>query len=272
MKNKIFSIIFLMITLSSFSQNITLERNTHQFSIIFLSLLVLITLLVVVLIIYVNLRILIQKNNKLLVYIQSKKELTNNITNMLTSLIIKTNISDEKETLEHIQNVGVISKMLAKKLKLPQEDITNIRIYAPIHDIGKSAISNKIWNKKGKLSNIDIELIKSHVLFGQQIVSQLNLGKCAENITMYHHEKWDGTGYNKIKGKKIPIEAQIVTFADIYDALRSKRSYKDSWTRNEVINYFKLNRGIIFNPYILKKFLKIEKDINKIYINRDDVK
>ncbi|MGM0641372.1 MAG: HD-GYP domain-containing protein [Thermotogota bacterium] len=172
-------------------------------------------------------------------------------------------------TGSHIYRVGRLSKFLAKKMNLSKEMIEEIAVFSPLHDIGKIFISPEILKKPGKLDEDEFEEMKKHTIFAKKLLDTKYF-KTALNIALYHHEKYDGTGYPfKLKGEEIPIEAQIVSIIDIYDALRSKRPYKDGFDHKKTINIIskgdqRTNKKH-FSDLILKTFLKYEKQIENLW-------
>jgi len=172
-------------------------------------------------------------------------------------------------TGSHIYRVGKLSKLLAKKMDLPKEKVEEIGVFAPLHDIGKIFISPEILKKPGKLSEEEFEEMKSHTVMSKKLLDSKYF-KTAQNIAMYHHEKYDGSGYPfGLKGDEIPIEAQIVSVIDVYDALRSKRPYKDEFSHEKALEIILNGDGRTFpshfSPVILEVFLKIEKEIENIW-------
>ena len=127
----------------------------------------------------------------------------------------------------HSYRVSLYAKFISEKLNCSREFINEIFKYSCLHDIGKIKIENKILDKPGKLTIEEFEIIKKHPLFGIELISDLNLSKIVKNLILYHHEKWDGTGYPcSLCGNNIPLEARIVGLRDVYDALRENRCYK----------------------------------------------
>ncbi|MBE1447105.1 HD domain-containing phosphohydrolase [Paenibacillus sp. OAS669] len=152
------------------------------------------------------------------------------------------------------------------KLGLPEEYIQQIVNASIMHDIGKSGIPEGILYKPGKLNHYERYIIETHPLIGLEIVNKISREledeilqeelRIAEHIIQYHHEKWDGTGYPaKLKGNDIPFEAQVVSVVDVYDALTSRRAYKDAWIRDRAIAYMAEQKGAAFNPDLIDSFL-----------------
>jgi len=173
-------------------------------------------------------------------------------------------------TGNHIYRVGKISEFIAKKLKLNGQMIEEIRNFAPLHDIGKIFIPTTILKKKGKLTFEEWEEMKKHTVYAKRLIGDDEHFKVALNMALYHHEKFDGSGYPfGKKGEDIPLEAQIVSVADVYDALRSKRPYKKELTHDEVMDILIFGddktKSEHFNPIILDIVKKYGDKINKIY-------
>ncbi|SHE64962.1 Response regulator c-di-GMP phosphodiesterase, RpfG family, contains REC and HD-GYP domains [Marinitoga hydrogenitolerans DSM 16785] len=173
-------------------------------------------------------------------------------------------------TGNHIERVAKYSKIIAKKMGYSAKFVSDIEAYAPLHDIGKLMIKHEILNKPGGLTRDEYEEMKKHTVLADKIFGDDERFKMAKNIAMYHHENYDGTGYPfRLKGEDIPIEARIVALADIYDALRSERPYKDEYTHEEAYNIivkgdFK-TKPSIFDPEVLEVFKKYHLEFDKIY-------
>ena len=127
-----------------------------------------------------------------------------------------------------------------------------------MHDVGKVAIPDAILHKPGKLTEEEWVTMKKHVEYGVDILSksQRTLLVTAKEIVASHHEKWDGTGYpNGTKGENIPISGRIVALADVFDALGSKRSYKEPWSNEEIRAEIVKQRGLHFDPKLVDLML-----------------
>ncbi|MGL5664130.1 MAG: HD-GYP domain-containing protein, partial [Cetobacterium sp.] len=121
-------------------------------------------------------------------------------------------------------------------------------------------------NKNGKLTKEEFNQMKKHSLYGEKILLYLGFGKVAKNIALYHHEHFDGHGYpNGLKGDLIPLEAKIVTLVDVYDALRQKRCYKNSFSHEKAIEIIKSQEGKQFERIVVKAFLKNNRKFNEIF-------
>ncbi|MGL4672236.1 MAG: HD domain-containing phosphohydrolase [Cetobacterium sp.] len=174
---------------------------------------------------------------------------------------------NDEDTGHHILRVNLYSKFLAEKLNLSKKFIKEIGEYSSLHDVGKIAIPDSILKKVGKLTEEEFNIMKTHVVLGHKLIQKMELGSIAENVVLYHHEKWDGTGYSfKLKGTDIPIEARIVGLADVYDALRQKRVYKKSFSHEEAVQIIISEREKHFDPNIVDIFLVFHKEFDKIFI------
>jgi PAS domain S-box-containing protein len=176
-------------------------------------------------------------------------------------------------TGKHINRVGEISAFFAEKLGCKKEFIDKIKNEAPLHDIGKIFVDKSILNKQGPLTEEEWEVMKKHTLLSGKLLSEDFFGM-AKNIAYHHHERWDGTGYPfGMKEDEIPLEAQIVSLVDVYDALRDERPYKKAFTHKQALEIITKGDGRTkpehFNPKLLKIFLQHEKEIEKIF---DDLK
>jgi response regulator RpfG family c-di-GMP phosphodiesterase len=163
------------------------------------------------------------------------------------------------ETGHHVKRVSVISAFLAEKLDLPDHRVSLIGLAASMHDLGKMAIDDRILNKPGKLTMDEFEIIKKHCALGYEILrnSQRELLQLAAVIAYEHHENYDGSGYPRgLHGDEISLESRIVALVDVYDALSIKRVYKESWPREEILEYMRSQSGIKFDPHILEVFFE----------------
>ncbi|WP_456400933.1 HD-GYP domain-containing protein [Mesoaciditoga sp.] len=175
----------------------------------------------------------------------------------------------DNDTSEHTQRVGKVSEILAEELGLAPEMIIDVRLTAPLHDIGKIGIPDSILLKKGKLDEKEWEIMKTHTQIGAKILeSEFDILKCAQKIALYHHEKYDGSGYpTGLKGEEIPIEARIVTVADSFDAIVSERPYKPPRSYLDGLEELKKNSGTQFDPKVVDAFIRVSEKIFTLYKN-----
>jgi len=145
---------------------------------------------------------------------------------------------------------------------------------APLHDVGKLGISDEILLKPGKLTPEEFLVMQSHTTIGDQILSNSAsvLIQTAQEIAVSHHEKFDGSGYPKgLVGEAIPLSGRIIAVADVFDALTSKRPYKEAWSFEQAISYIKENSGTSFDPRCVNAFFKNMGEIEGVYSNQDDI-
>jgi len=158
------------------------------------------------------------------------------------------------ETGSHVKRVALFCEFFAEKTGQSKEFVSAIKIAAPLHDIGKIAISESILHKPGKLTPDEWEIMKTHAAGGATILEKSNLpiAKLGAHLARWHHENWDGTGYpGGLVGLKIPIEARIMAIADVFDALGAKRSYKKAWADDEILKFILEQRGTKFDPELV---------------------
>ncbi|MGX1901406.1 protoglobin domain-containing protein [Thermolongibacillus altinsuensis] len=169
----------------------------------------------------------------------------------------------DDDTKNHVHRIGVLSGMLARLAGCDEQFVSQIQIAAKFHDIGKVGIPDYILNKPGKLTKEEWESMKTHVLIGHQILANLDLPviQMAANIARTHHEWWNGEGYpNGLKGEEIPLEGRIVAIVDVFDALLSKRIYKDAFPPEKVKEILLDGRGKQFDPKLIDLFLTMWND------------
>ncbi len=208
---------------------------------------------------------------------------------IILRMIRMAELRDPKETGNHVNRVSAyaieiyekwaqnkgIERTVIKKVK------DTLRISAMLHDVGKVAISDTILKKPGKLTDPEYAVMKTHTLSGARLFDEAasDWDALAAEVALTHHERWDGKGYpgniedvwsenhvmsNGLAGEDIPISGRIVALADVYDALISKRVYKDAWDEEEVLAYLKQQAGTQFDPDVVEAFLSIYDVIRAI--------
>lgn len=185
-------------------------------------------------------------------------ELRQSYIDSIHRLVMASEFKDE-DTGDHIVRIGEYCTLMAKKLGLSDNFIEIIYYAAPMHDIGKIGIPDKILLKPGKLTKEEFETIKTHTTIGARILSRSNskILQMAHDIALNHHEKFNGKGYpNQICDMEIPISGRICAIADTFDALTSKRPYKDPYPPEVTLDIMKKERGEHFDPDILDIFIK----------------
>jgi HD-GYP domain-containing protein (c-di-GMP phosphodiesterase class II) len=177
------------------------------------------------------------------------------------------------ETGQHIRRVAEYSRILGMRILKDVTESEQLRVAAMMHDLGKLLIDQNILEKKGKLTEEEYEIVKRHSQFGWNLLehSKGEVMEMARVIALQHHEKWDGSGYPKgLRGNEISIYAQIVAVADVYDALTSKRSYKDAWAASDAKQEIIDQKGEQFSPAVVDAFLACYGDIERIRVRYMD--
>ncbi|MEE8382525.1 MAG: HD domain-containing phosphohydrolase, partial [Thermodesulfobacteriota bacterium] len=165
----------------------------------------------------------------------------------------------DNETGQHLKRICLYSRLLSERLGMNRQFMKDIEIFSAMHDIGKVGIPDEILLAPRKLSSKEFEVMKTHTTLGYQILSGRTTFEMAEDIAHYHHEKFNGKGYPEgLKGEAIPMCGRIVALVDVYDALCSKRPYKESWSHADAVNLIKNEREEHFDPVVTDAFLKDE--------------
>ena len=165
----------------------------------------------------------------------------------------------DNETGNHILRMSHISALLAKSIGWNEADCELMLHASPMHDIGKIGIPDHILLKPGKLGPEEWEIMKTHATIGANILEgdDSDLMRCASEIALTHHEKWDGSGYPYgLSGEAIPLTGRIAALADVFDALTSERPYKKAWTVESAVDLIKESRGTHFDPELVAVFLQ----------------
>jgi len=173
----------------------------------------------------------------------------------------------DEDTGDHIMRMSRYSALLAEKLGLSSDEVKNILYAAPMHDIGKIGIPDNILIKPGKLTDEEFGILKTHSIIGANLLaySKSEILQVAEQIAISHHEKWNGKGYPKgLAGEDIPLTGRIIGLADVFDALTSKRPYKDAFPVEKAIDIIKKERGEHFDPHVVDVFLENIDEILQI--------
>ena len=214
--------------------------------------------------------------------VERQNEIINKLQNGLILVLADMVESRDKCTGDHVRKTAAYTDIIMRELKkegVYADQLTDAFMYdvvnsAPLHDIGKIQVSDTILNKPGKLTDEEFEIMKTHTTAGAEViqhamntVSEENSGylKEAMNMAHYHHEKWNGTGYPcGLKGEEIPLSARIMAVADVFDALVSKRSYKDGFPFEKAMSIIKEGAGSHFDPKIAQAFLNASDEVRKV--------
>ncbi|MDZ4181923.1 MAG: GAF domain-containing protein [Candidatus Cloacimonadaceae bacterium] len=215
---------------------------------------------------------------------------------MILRMISMAELRDPKETGAHVNRVGAYSAELyetwAGRKALPADEVNYnkdlLRVAAMLHDVGKVGISDAILKKPGKLTDEEFDTMKTHPFIGARLFADQHseLDQMSMQIALSHHERWDGRGYPGyidihsglplpekttesgramgMKAEETPIWARIVAIADVYDALSSRRSYKEPWTQDNVFEELEKSAGTQFDPELIEIFLSVREEVQSI--------
>ncbi len=168
----------------------------------------------------------------------------------------------DSDTNSHNYRVTFYALRLGEAIGLAREAVHDLIAGAFLHDVGKIGIRDPILLKPGKLTPEEFEVMKTHVSLGVDILSKSSWLSGARDVVEFHHEKYDGTGYPQgLKAEAIPLNARIFAIVDVFDALTSKRPYKESWTMPEAIAMLERDSGSHFDPQLVKIFAKLASDL-----------
>jgi putative two-component system response regulator len=190
------------------------------------------------------------------------QELQDAQTEILERLARAAEFRDDN-TGQHTRRMGETSALIARVLGQPDPWVELMRRAAPLHDLGKIGIPDSILLKPGKLTAEEFEVMKTHTVIGSSILSGSRSPalQMAEVIALTHHERWDGTGYARLKGETIPLEGRIVAVADVFDALTHVRPYKPAWPTDEALQEIAHQSGRHFDPRIVEAFMQIIPEV-----------
>ena len=205
---------------------------------------------------------------------QKISRMQSHIITGLSSLIENRDV----ETGEHVLRTGTFVETLARDAisdgvyadTLNEQFVSKMQTLAPMHDIGKIVVSDRILLKPGRLTPEEYEQMKKHAAVGGDVIREVLSGvtdedylSFASDIATYHHERWDGTGYPKgLKGEEIPLAARIMAIADVFDALVSHRCYKEPFSIEESMKIIKEGAGTQFDPRLVEVFLRHSEEFS----------
>ena len=181
-----------------------------------------------------------------------------------------------KESGDHVNRIYTITKRMFSETALGEglepSEIEEIALASILHDVGKIAVPDSILNKPGRLTAEEFEVMKTHTTQGAKLLSKIpqlrshRAYQYAVDIAKHHHERWDGRGYpDGLKGEEITLWAQVVSLADVYDALSCKRVYKDAFPRERVLEMIRAGECGVFNPELLRCFFELEGKLAPMY-------
>lgn len=216
------------------------------------------------------------KQRRLVQMVSEQIRARENNTDMLVGVLSHIVEFRNGESGAHVRHIRIITELLLRRLlessrySISAEQQDMIPLASALHDIGKIGIDEKILNKPGKLTPEEFEVMKTHSMLGAQMLHDLDnfaeqpLLQTAYEIARWHHERWDGRGYpDGLKGDEIPISAQLVSLADVYDALTSERCYKKAFSHEKAVQMILNGECGAFNPLLLQCLTDIQADLKE---------
>ena len=213
---------------------------------------------------------------------EKQTEIINKLQNGLIMVLADMVESRDKNTGDHVRKTAAYTRIIMDQLRkdgvytdqLTDAFMQDVENSAPLHDVGKIQVPDAILNKPGKLTNEEFELMKKHTSAGSEVitramntVSEADSGylKEARNLAHYHHEKWNGKGYPcGLVGEDIPLSARIMAVADVFDALVSRRSYKEGFPFEQAMDIIREGSGTHFDPQVAQAFLEAEDEVRRV--------
>lgn len=183
----------------------------------------------------------------------------------LVAALERANRMNDTDTGSHIRRVSAYSKLVAQGLGLEPQLVSKIERYASLHDVGKVGLPDAILKKEDILTEEERTVMKSHAQMGHEILTSARADPLACNIALSHHERFDGKGYpNGLNGYRIPVEARVVSLADVYDALTTRRCYKQAIPPAKAVETVLEESGKAFDPGIVRVFMQQHGEFLKI--------
>jgi putative two-component system response regulator len=179
----------------------------------------------------------------------------------------------DEDTGEHLLRIGYYSAAVGRALGLADEVVENLLRAAPMHDIGKIGIPDSVLLKRGPLDPAEWAIVKQHPLIGAKILagSESDVIRLGEVVALTHHERWDGSGYPAgLAGLEIPLAGRIVAVVDVFDAVASKRPYKESFSLDRSFEIVRGKSGNAFDASVVDAFFTVEAEIREIHATFQD--
>ena len=265
--NSILSKYIIINNLTEDVSSIYIESSSFNILLFLAFVIPLLIIITIISLFYIRLK---KESDKLIKIEIEQKEASKKFENILVSIIEsleRATTYNDFETGQHTRRISLYCEFLANELGYSENEVKEITNFSVLHDLGKIGIDQKILKKPGRLTELEYSEIKKHVQIGYDMIKPLDLGEIAENIIMYHHERWDGYGYLGLNGNQIPLESLIVGIADAYDAMRMKRVYKEPMSHIQVVAEIKNNNGLQFAPGLVNLFLINNNVFDEIYNN-----
>ena len=206
------------------------------------------------------------QRNEALRSLQARTSELEGLTLGLVAALERASTLNDTDTGKHIQRVSGYAAHLARAWSGDESFVQQVQRYAGLHDIGKVGIPDAILKKPGRLEPLEIEQMKTHTLIGAELLSEAGLPVIAVNIALHHHERWDGGGYpHGLPGASIPREARLVSIADVFDAMVTRRVYKDSMSLEDAAAELHRVAGTQLDPELVLLFEREESELHGIF-------
>ncbi len=179
----------------------------------------------------------------------------------LQTILLMANLVEARDsyTYDHIQRVRDIALLFGKELQWGYPSLTFLEFGAILHDIGKLTVPKNVLTKQAPFSEEEWEIMRQHPEAGANMLKDVHHLQPAVPFILYHHEKWDGTGYPfGLSGENIPLEGRVMAIVDVYDAITSERPYHQARTHAEALEMLQEKSGTHFDPYLVEKFLNLD--------------
>jgi putative nucleotidyltransferase with HDIG domain len=197
--------------------------------------------------------------------VEEKTQKVSSLTIALINALENANLLNDSDTGKHIKRVSAYSAFLAEQYGCERDFVKRIALYASLHDVGKVGLPDAILKKPGTYTEEEFLAMQQHVVIGAKMLENEEIDLMARNIALYHHEWWDGTGYvNQLTHDDIPLEARIVSLADVYDALTTERVYKGAFSEEKAEEIIAEESGTHFDPTLVELFLENTHTIKDI--------
>ncbi|OKY76410.1 MAG: hypothetical protein BM485_04015 [Desulfobulbaceae bacterium DB1] len=210
-------------------------------------------------------RLLADREEHLSHLVDEKTAIIEKMTMGLVTVLEDANLANDDETGNHIRRVSEYAALLAEAYGAGRDFIKRIKLYSSLHDVGKVGIADAILKKPGRYTPEEFDAMKQHVLIGHRMLDNAEIDPMARNIAFFHHEKWNGSGYiSGLRGEDIPLEARLVALADVFDALTTKRVYKEAFPLAKAESIILEERGRHFDPRVVDAFFSRKEDFIRI--------
>jgi putative two-component system response regulator len=173
-------------------------------------------------------------------------------------ILARASEAKDQVTGDHVARVGDLSAELGRRVGMAEAEVEDLRFAGMLHDVGKLHVPDRLLLKRGRLTKSEWEQIKQHTEWGERILGSSEGFELARRIARSHHENFDGTGYpDRLKGEQIPLVARIVRIADVFDALRHERPYKEAWSLARTLDEIRNGAGTLFDPDLANELVAI---------------